>query len=155
NSSNEWTRKFVTFALSKAGQDIVGSQGFVAQNVLSEHVNLGSGAPADYRSVTAGAERLSLNFRFRTGSAELDNKALVDLDRMVSFLSDLRYSGKNLILIGFADSTGRPEANVTLSKNRANAVASQFAPRGIAPGTVTGFGSALPVASNETADGRE
>src|SRR5262249_52317221 len=78
NSANEWTRKFVTFALSKAGQDVVGSQGFIAQNVQAEHVSIPTG-PADYRSLTAGAERLSLNFRFRTGSSELDNKALVDL----------------------------------------------------------------------------
>ena len=33
NPRNEWVRKFLDFAVSKAGQDIVAANGFVSQNV--------------------------------------------------------------------------------------------------------------------------
>jgi hypothetical protein len=40
----------------------------------------------------------TLEFRFRTGSSELDNKALRDLDRMADLLSNEPYRGKYLVL---------------------------------------------------------
>jgi phosphate transport system substrate-binding protein len=60
-----------------------------------------------------------------------------------------------VMLLGFADSTGSAGANEALSRNRSTVVAEQFATRGLKPATVTGFGSALPVASNDTEDGRQ
>jgi phosphate transport system substrate-binding protein len=155
NPSNQLTVGFVSFALSKSGQDSVAENGFVAQNVTAESIATASDAPSEYKRITRGADRLSLDFRFRTGSAGLDNKALADLDRVVTFLTDLQYPGRNVMLIGFADSTGTNAINVALSKSRAKAVADQFAPRGLDVGLSTGFGSALPVASNVTEDGRQ
>jgi hypothetical protein len=51
------------------------------------------GAPSEYKRLTQGAERVSLNFRFRTGKSDLDDKAIVDIDRVVTFIADLRYTG--------------------------------------------------------------
>jgi phosphate transport system substrate-binding protein len=79
----------------------------------------------------------------------------VDIDRVVSFIGDLRYTGDSVMLFGFADARGGRDLNVRLSKDRANAVATEFAQRGLKPSIVTGFGSDLPVASNDTEDGRE
>ena len=155
NSKNAWVRKFVEFAMSKQGQDVVGENGFVAQNVNTESVQAPPGSPAEYAKLTSGAQRLSLNFRFRTGSSQLDNKALADLDRVVSFISDLHYSGDDVLLFGFADSTGSDAINDKLSKDRARAVANEFEQRGLRSGLVTGFGSHNPVASNDTDEGRE
>jgi phosphate transport system substrate-binding protein len=156
NPPNDLVRKFVDFALSPQGQDIVEKIGFVGQNISPRQgAAISSDAPARYKQLTTGSNRLSLNFRFRTGSSELDNKALVDLDRVVSFLTDLHYSGQNIVLFGFADSTGSGQTNDALSKNRADAVARQFEQRGVNPSAVVGVGSQLPVASNETPDGRE
>jgi phosphate transport system substrate-binding protein len=156
NLTNQMARNFVTFVLSRAGQEIVGAVGFVAQNVQKESTPvIGAGAPAEYKRLTEGAERLSLDFHFRPGSSQLDNKAVVDLDRVITFVSDLKYSGQNVMLIGFADATGSASVNDGLSRSRAKAVADQFAPRGLTPAAVTGFGSALPVAANDTADGRQ
>jgi phosphate transport system substrate-binding protein len=147
-------RRFIEFALGRQGQDVVADSGFVSQNVNAERFAPPPGTP-EYTRMTSGAQRLTLNFRFRAGSSELDNKALVDLDRVVSFISDLRYSGKDVMLFGFADSTGRDAANETLSKDRARTVSGQFEQRGLKAGGVTGFGSGNPIASNDTAEGRE
>jgi phosphate transport system substrate-binding protein len=96
-----------------------------------------------------------VDFRFRTGRADLDNKAIVDLDRVIGFVSDLHYSGDSVLLFGFADSTGGRQMNQALSENRAKTVAQEFEQRGLHPGTVRGFGPDLPVASNDTEEGRE
>jgi hypothetical protein len=54
-----------------------------------------------------------------------------------------------------ADIPSQELANEAFSRNRSAVVAEQFATRGLRPATVTGFGSALPVASNDTEDGRQ
>ncbi len=130
NSADPEVRRFVDFAIGKQGQDVVGDNGFVAQNVRTEAFTAPANSPAEYTKLTAGAQRLSLNFRFRTGSSQLDNKALVDLDRVASFIADLRYSGKDVLLFGFADSVGGQATNDRLSRDRAQAVAEQFEQRG-------------------------
>ena len=67
---------------------------------------------------------------------------------------DLKLVGSNLLLFGFADE-GAKDADLALSKQRAQAVAEHFEHRGVKPGVVTGFGSQLPVASSATEDGKE
>ncbi len=57
--------------------------------------------PEKYKKLTAGAERLSINFRFREGGEQLDNKALLDLDRVANFLAEQNLNGENLLLFGF------------------------------------------------------
>jgi phosphate transport system substrate-binding protein len=155
NPQNKYTRKFVQFAISKPGQDIVAENAFVAQTVVGHAETVAAGAPAEYKRLTSGAERLSVDFRFRTGRSDLDNKALVDLDRVIGFVSDLHYSGSGVLLFGFADSTGSADINQKLSLDRAKTVEQQFQQRGLRPGTVRGYGSDLPVASNDTQEGRE
>jgi len=156
NPANDLARKFVDFGLSRRGQEIVEKIGFVGQNVLpTQGATIPNEAPELYRQLTVHADRLSLNFRFRTGSSELDNKALVDLDRVATFLTDLHFTGRNVLLFGFADSTGARQVNEALSRDRANTVARQFEQRGITPSEVVGLGPELAVASNQTVDGRE
>jgi phosphate transport system substrate-binding protein len=134
---------------------VVANNGFVPLIVQAEPVVVAADAPPRYRGLTAGAERLSLDFRFRSSSTELDNKAIADLDRVVASLGELKLSAGNTILIGFADSTGGEDSNLALAQERAKAVADQLATRGLTPEVVTAFGSALPVASNATAEGRQ
>jgi phosphate transport system substrate-binding protein len=154
-TQNKYVRKFVEFALSKAGQDVVGDTGFIAQNVTSEKDVIEPNAPPEYRRLTQGAGRLSLDFRFTPGLATLDSKSHADLERVVSFLADSGYSGNDVLLLGFADNTGNQGVNVALSQSRAKIVASEFEQRGLKPATVKGFGSILPVASNDNDAGRE
>ena len=114
-----------------------------------------TGAPFAYNGFVANALRLSVNFRFRTGSSELDNRGLKDLDRVTEFLASSSVNPDRLMLFGFADSRGAATLNQTLSENRAKTVAAALAQRGVEPKTVRGFGSAIPVADNATADGQD
>jgi phosphate transport system substrate-binding protein len=155
NPQNKYVRRFVEFALSKAGQDVVGNIGFIAQNVVAEREMVAISAPAEYRRLTQNAGRLSLDFRFLPGRTDLDNKALMDMDRVVSYLASSGYSGNDVLLLGFSDKTGDRRANVALSQARARLVAQAFMQRGLKPATVEGFGSDLPVASNDIEAGRE
>jgi phosphate transport system substrate-binding protein len=152
---NQWVRKFVDFVLSKTGQEIVSNAGFIAQNVESIKIAVASTAPPEYQELVKNAERLSLDFRFRKGSKELDNKAQMDLDRVANFLTDAKLSGDNLLLFGFADDGAAARSESELSKERAAAVAEQLKRRGITANVITGFGDFLPVASNATEEGRE
>lgn len=155
NPRNKYTRLFVAFALSKQGQDVVGANGFVAQTAVPESQTVTADAPIDYRQLTQSAERLPLNFRFQFGVSVQDNKAQVDMDRVVSMIADQKIAGNKLMLFGFSDNVGTPETNQVLSQDRARVIEDQFIQRGIKPAVVRGFGSSLPVASNESANGRE
>ena len=155
NPTNRFTQKFIEFAISKQGQYVVADSGFVAQNVVPQDQAVAPEAPRDYKQLTQRAKRLPLNFRFRRGKSDLDNKALVDVDRVVTFIADLHYTGDKILLLGFADSTGPAQINRALSLTRAKTVEDQFKQRGLEPGTVRGFSSDLPVAANDTEEGRE
>jgi phosphate transport system substrate-binding protein len=123
--------------------------------VTPQSQTVAEAAPREYKQLTQGAERLSLDFRFRPGESDLDNKAVVDVDRVVTFVADQRYTGDKILLFGFADTTETGPAEHALSLNRAEVVETQFAQRGLKPAVVRGFGSDLPVASNDTDEGRE
>jgi phosphate transport system substrate-binding protein len=153
--ANKFTGPFVEFVLSKKGQDVVAANGFADQNVALESQELAKESPVEYRQLTRNAERLSLNFRFQAGGSVQDNKAQADLERVVAMIADRKDARSNILLFGFADSTGSAQANQSLSLNRAKVIEDLFVQRGIKPAVVTGFGSHLPVASNDTEEGRE
>ncbi|MGZ4839726.1 MAG: phosphate ABC transporter substrate-binding/OmpA family protein [Terriglobales bacterium] len=154
--ANQYVASFLEFMQSRVGQDLVGAAGFIPQNVVADdRAATAQSAPPEYNRLTRGAGRLSLDFRFLPGGAVLDDKAITDINRVVDFVGDMGYGGNNILLFGFADSTGNPQTNLQLSEMRARAVADQFVQRGLKPGLVRGFGGYLPVASNDTAEGRQ
>ncbi|MDB6154650.1 MAG: serine/threonine protein kinase [Chthoniobacteraceae bacterium] len=150
-----WVAKFVEFALSEEGQEMVQRIGFVKQTIDLQRPLVAAAAPADYKAAVRNADRLSLNFRFRAGSVDLDTKAVRDLDRIVQMLSEPRYYGRQLLLLGFTDGNGAGPANLKVSKGRAQGVAHHLIARGIHPALVAGFGATSAVASNETQSGRD
>jgi phosphate transport system substrate-binding protein len=153
---NAFTQKFVEFVLSKQGQELVAANGFVAQTVARESQPVSAIAPDEYQESTRNAERLSLDFRFVNGDLDLDHKAQQDLDRVVSLVANQGGEKKQILLFGFTDDTGgTAEEDQTVSLNRARIVEKLFIQRGIKPAVVQGFGSVLPVAPNDTAEGRE
>ncbi len=107
---------------------------------------------AAYRDNVRGGARLPVNFRFHSGSFDLDNKALRDVSRVAELARD---EGKPIVLVGFSDSLGDYGQNLALSKRRAQAVADKLAALGARVQAVVGAGEEGPVASNQDQDGRE
>lgn len=76
------------------------------------------------------------------------------LDNLASTLNE--YGQTRIEITGHTDSVGSDAANMTLSQNRANAVAGYLGSRGVANSRmiVNGAGESRPVASNDTEAGR-
>lgn len=92
---------------------------------------------------------------FDVGSHALFPGAYSRLDRLVDTL--LRYPDTEVIVKGHTDSTGSRDSNLSLSEDRADAVRRYMIARGVSATRVTaiGFGDAMPLASNQTAAGRQ
>jgi len=154
-AGNREAKKFVSFAISKEGQAVVDRERFIPLEIVRSMTPLPASSSSAYRTATAGAERLSVNFRFNSGSNQLDNRALADLDRVTEYLITTSTKPGKLVLIGFADNVGDPTSNIALSKQRAQSVAKSLKTRGIVPGIITGFGAENPIASNQTLQGQQ
>ena len=77
---------------------------------------------------------------------------------LVNQYEKLGYSDVSIDIIGFTDNTGSDKINNPLSLNRAQSVANYLTQNGVPYAqlkNVQGFGSSNPVASNETAEGRQ
>ncbi len=154
DESNPWARALVEFAQSAEGQAIVTANGFIGQQVQAMRVAVDASQPRVYQRLAAQAQRLSVNFRFREGSAELDNKALHDLQRLLDYRKANDKQHRQLVLVGFGDPKSDPARAALLSKLRAMAVRRELARAGILPRDILGLGEQLPVASNQQDDGR-
>ena len=152
NSANPHARKIADFALSEEGQRIVEKDGFVSHILHTAKPAITAAMPDSYVSLTQNAERLSLNFRFKTGSLNLDTKSRHDLERLVSYMQT--QPNRSLILFGFTDSQGSATRNLQLSEERAKVIQRILAERNVDTLQVKGFGEILPVATNNTDEGR-
>lgn len=152
NVANPLMQDLIVYALSQKGQDVVRQVGFVSQNIGSEKPTLTADAPSEYVQRIQGAERLSLNLRFKPGSTELDTKGQRDLERLVDFMA--MNAGRRIMLFGFTDSLGEPAVNRALSLKRAQIIEQYLVSRGVNAFDVRGFGPSMPVASNDSEHGR-
>jgi phosphate transport system substrate-binding protein len=166
------------YAMSHYAQDVVRDAGFIDQELEVESTPQASRmadaqSPAKLKDSNKDpsaalardlqeTSRISATMRFRYNSAELDNKALNDVDTLATFLQFMREnkSERKLLLVGFSDAAGTIGKNMALSFGRAKAVRralvgklrdSHYA-RLI---EVRGYGPALPVACNESDAGRD
>jgi outer membrane protein OmpA-like peptidoglycan-associated protein len=92
---------------------------------------------------------------FETGRADLKPGAASNLDQLVSFLA--KYPARTVAIEGHTDSVGGDDYNLGLSQRRADAVRSHLVRQGVDAGRIStmGAGKASPVASNDTAAGRQ
>ena len=92
---------------------------------------------------------------FDTGSYTLKPGAREKLAKISGIV--LAHPGLSLQIEGHTDSVGSDEFNQQLSERRADSVRDFLAEQGVAPSTITahGFGKTQPVASNDTAEGRQ
>jgi outer membrane protein OmpA-like peptidoglycan-associated protein len=91
---------------------------------------------------------------FESGSSALDAPDEIYLNSVIVYLR--QYGSVNVVIRGFADNVGSPEANHELSQQRADAVVAYLATHGVGTGRLrtSSFGDGRPVTSNDTALGR-
>ncbi len=150
--ANAYVKDFITFVEGISGQATVADNGFIAQYVEAVEPLAYSELPEDFKKMTPSGQRLTVNFRFKEGSAQLDNRALRDVERLTQFMSN--HPDNKLTLIGFGDQKKSQERAQLLSKLRAMAVRRELVKLGVYPKTSIGYGGQLPVASNERESGR-
>lgn len=148
---SKWTREFLTFVHSPAGQAVVEKSGYVAQAIAPIRLPAQAAMPAAYQQLAREAQRLTVNFRFAEGSAQLDNKAQRDVQRLIDYLNSHDKQMNAAVLVGFGDARNDPARTALLSKLRAMAVRRELARGGILVKEINGLGDQLPVASNSEA----
>ena len=91
---------------------------------------------------------------FESGQAELLGSAKENLAEVVALLQS--EPEKQIRIEGHTDASGNAEANLSLSKKRAEAVQSSLASLGVNAGRMTaiGLGEDYPIASNDSDGGR-
>jgi OOP family OmpA-OmpF porin len=97
---------------------------------------------------------LAENIEFATGSAEIPAQYHARLDEIAQALIDDRLRVR---VVGHTDNTGTPEANLVLSRERAESVCRYLIGRGVPAADLVpdGVGQSQPIASNDTAEGRQ
>lgn len=146
-TGNPLAHAFINYALSKAGQDIVAQSGFFSQNPFAVDPVQDDSVPATFKRLTERYQRLSLNIRFAEGHTRLDNKAERDLPRIQSYLRESGKTGRDLMLIGFADQQTDELRAQMISELRALSAAKALRELGIDVQGRTGYGHYMPVGS--------
>ncbi|MGY2190191.1 Phosphate-binding protein PstS precursor [compost metagenome] len=154
SGNNPWAQALVTFAQSSQGQAIVAANGFIAQTVQAMAVTPNALMPEGYQALSRHAQRLSVNFRFEEGSANLDNKARQDLSRVLDYIEQNDKTERRVTLVGFGDAKDDPARADLLSKLRAMAVRRELVKSGVVLREIRGFGAVMPVAANSADEGR-
>jgi len=92
---------------------------------------------------------------FETGKADLRAGALRNLYPLVTFLQ--KYPERQVMIEGHTDSMGSDSYNLDLSQRRADVVRDFLIQNGVNASQITtrGYGKTSPVASNDTAAGRQ
>lgn len=95
------------------------------------------------------------NVQFKTGTANLSAESRSILDNVASVLKKNKHL--KFEVAGHTDNTGNYQANVKLSKSRAQSVRQYLIDHGVAADRLSaqGYGPDKPVASNDTRDGRK
>ena len=134
----------VKFALSHEGQEVVRAAGYVDLNVgVADWDPCTGSCPPRYAAMVKKARRLTLDFRFRSGTFDLDSRS-ADVDRLVRFVRDRQ---ERVALVGFSDTGASSAEALKDSQACAHAVATLLQERGVSASTVDGFGDAMPIAS--------
>ena len=109
-------------------------------------------------SVTRNGNNIVLNMpnnvTFDSSSSTLKPAGANTLTGVAMVLKEYEKTAVNVV--GYTDSTGSQQLNMTLSQQRADSVASSLITQGVAAGRIrtSGMGPANPIASNSTAEGK-
>ncbi len=144
-SGDEWVRLLEQFRNSVADGVKLSMDVFVVDTNL----------PIDDLCARMFAVLANEAIRFRKSASTIRTSSHAALDRLADFARDCRQAKINIT--GHTDASGDEQNNEALSVARAQAVADYLIARGAAIDQlfVIGAGSALPIADNATAQGRD
>jgi len=145
-------RSFESLAFKNQGDRIVGSF-----DISSDNFNLG--LMRQLIQEIGQLNRLSVTFRFRSGSFSLDHQSRKKVENLAAFLSGDQLRGKEILLLGFSDALGAFDQNRELSVVRAREVKQEIMrfSNGLVEESrivVKGYGELLPVGCNDSPLGR-
>jgi outer membrane protein OmpA-like peptidoglycan-associated protein len=114
-----------------------------------------NGCPAIKKEEKEILDQAFSNLEFESGKSVIKQASLASLNNLADLMK--KRTEFKLLLAGHTDNVGKPEANLTLSKNRTLAVKNYLITKGIAAGRIKTewFGQNMPVASNATPEGRQ
>jgi outer membrane protein OmpA-like peptidoglycan-associated protein len=95
------------------------------------------------------------NVNFNTGSADISSSSSGEVERIYNLL--IQAENTKLTIVGHTDNVGNSNANLALSKQRAQAVVDYLKQKGIPESRfqmVDGKGQMEPVADNSSASGK-
>ena len=155
---------FVRYIVSKPGQALVIPSPFVELPPRIFTIVPPLNAPPAYREIASRYSRVALSFHFSSeqvdaaadADSQFESLAKVNLLRLRSFLAEHGGTGDDILLIGFADGHEEAIHDQNLARMRAESVATSLRAIGviIPSENIREFGAELPVASNETPEGR-
>jgi phosphate transport system substrate-binding protein len=162
--ADDSVNKFLKYVMSEAGQKVVSQANYVDLTPRVFHAEVPVGASEEYRTLASNYSLLGASFHFSSGQAKtagdpssrLDNLAEANIARVQTFLTQHGGSGDDIVLVGYADNQRGAQSFETLGMARANSVAASLDPTGVSVPSrnIRTFGAQLPVASNDTPDGR-
>ncbi|WP_290791258.1 OmpA family protein [Flavihumibacter sp. UBA7668] len=127
----------------------------------SENLQLSQRAPdstytidIDLQPITKDASIVLKNIFYESGSKELNPSSEVELDKLVELMKE--NPTLRIQINGHTDAVGKAADNLSLSNGRAQAVVDYLVKKGVQPARLSfkGFGSTLPIADNNTEEGR-
>lgn len=170
-------REFMAYMRSPAAQIVIRRAGFVDQapelipvavqgNRLANAI-AAAGAEVPLTelqrlvSTLSGMQRLSLSFRFETGSSRPDAQSRTNIAQLAQELESGAYDARQMLFVGFSDGDGAAEGNAHIALKRAEAVRDAVlqAAETLDPArveiSVDAFGEALPMACDDSDWGRQ
>lgn len=148
--NNPWIQAFVKFSQSPQGQALIPATGFVALEPKLIKVKPNHKMPQPYRELVDNAQRLSINFRFPSGSSHLDDKSRHDIGRVVDYVRG--HGIEHFALAAFG--SGGEERAQAMAGLRALAIRRALYKGGVVTTDIRNFGDRLPVAPDGTERGK-
>ncbi len=152
NNQNTHARRFMQFVQQDQAQTVVEQTGLISLKVNDATIRFNRNYPPRYLNMITDSKRLSITFHFDKGTDELDNKAKLDIQRLVNYVE--KHQLEDLFLFGFTYESEVEEADKDDSKRLARIIARELENSGVNPFYVQGYGSKGAIASNNTENGR-
>lgn len=165
-------RDFLAFFETAQAERVIRRAGYVSQSITRTPMEAQGGrlanailsaggevSLADLQRLTARmatATRLSPTIRFSGGSSSFDTPSRSAISRLARAIEEGMFDGRTLVFVGFSDGDGGAAANLSLSRNRAEAVRRAVIEAAVAADLdrvsfrSIGFGEALPIACDES-----